>query len=296
MASELASEKFQGGAVGHAARKAKRAWTASRAEKVLFKLAQVDWAGLDIKGARDFVHPATGRDEEKIVVLLDTGGSDVVPRMADQLVSQSDGALAGILYCDGRCGAALPSLRTQKSAATLSPVRERSLPEAVVLGVGADKPRVMPLQAAMTALGLQWNPVAGAPAHDSAAAAAQAAARTVLQPSWLVGAEGSHAARDTAAHVTAAHARAGGRRRQRRHNGASCGAIRGEAAGEAAAADAVEAAIEAAHGADGDVEQGEEWQQRLHCKKSSLVNRLFNSGNLLTPRNHPPKQNVIVGG
>eukprot|EP00965_Chrysotila_dentata_P180590 5961772-Pleurochrysis_carterae.AAC.1 len=146
--SERASEKFNAGAaraaaaLSGAARAARRALGATKADGS-YQVAAVDWASLDIKGwakhgalsafklkgsglvlytgGRDFVRPAVGEDEGKILIKLCDGGGDTIPLTADKLLEQSDGAMAGVLYHDGRRGAAVPSLRAHGTDATLSP-------------------------------------------------------------------------------------------------------------------------------------------------------------------------------
>eukprot|EP00965_Chrysotila_dentata_P148215 4893036-Pleurochrysis_carterae.AAC.1 len=76
---------------------------------------------------------------------------------AEELLPKSDAALAGILYYDGRRGAAVPSLRVLRDAATLSPCDGLPLAAAVELAYDGDDPQKVPLQVAMAALGVEWQ-------------------------------------------------------------------------------------------------------------------------------------------
>eukprot|EP00965_Chrysotila_dentata_P156493 5170858-Pleurochrysis_carterae.AAC.1 len=60
---------------------------------------------------------------------------------ASELLAASDAALAGVLYYDGRRGAAVPSLRVGRDAATLSPCDGIPLAVAVELAYGGDDPQ-----------------------------------------------------------------------------------------------------------------------------------------------------------
>eukprot|EP00965_Chrysotila_dentata_P170998 5643285-Pleurochrysis_carterae.AAC.1 len=67
---------------------------------------------------------ADEQGRERIIVrLFETGGEQARPIFmpAAELLMKSDAAIAGVLYYDGRRGAAVPSLRVGGEAATLSP-------------------------------------------------------------------------------------------------------------------------------------------------------------------------------
>eukprot|EP00965_Chrysotila_dentata_P048232 1599833-Pleurochrysis_carterae.AAC.1 len=75
--------------------------------------------------------------------MFEAGGDGAAPIFmpASELLAASDAALAGVLYYDGRRGAAVPSLRVGRDAATLSPCDGIPLAAAVELAYGGDDPQ-----------------------------------------------------------------------------------------------------------------------------------------------------------
>eukprot|EP00965_Chrysotila_dentata_P059184 1964034-Pleurochrysis_carterae.AAC.1 len=71
------------------------------------------------------------------------GGEEAVPvfMSAAELLGRIDAAIAGVLYYNGRRGAAVLSLRVGKEAATLSPCDGMPLVAAVELAYGRDDPQ-----------------------------------------------------------------------------------------------------------------------------------------------------------
>eukprot|EP00965_Chrysotila_dentata_P154980 5120707-Pleurochrysis_carterae.AAC.1 len=100
----------------------------------------------------------------------------------------SDGVLQGILSYDQRRGAAVPHMRVGPLPATISPCRGRPLAQAMALSLNGGDPQEVTLQAAMMAIGLQWEPLRRrAPAaHSSAPPQAEPPAVTC---EWLAGAQ-----------------------------------------------------------------------------------------------------------
>eukprot|EP00965_Chrysotila_dentata_P249563 6208958-Pleurochrysis_carterae.AAC.1 len=107
--------------------------------------------------------------ERVMVRLFEVGGDGAAPIFipAGELLAAGNAALAGVLNYDGRRGAAVPSLRVGRDAATLSPCDGLPLTAAVELAYGGDDPQEVPLQVAIAALGLEWQLLT--PARDGAA-------------------------------------------------------------------------------------------------------------------------------
>eukprot|EP00965_Chrysotila_dentata_P079238 2612784-Pleurochrysis_carterae.AAC.1 len=125
-------------------------WSMREGGKVLFTRAR-DVARADTD--------AQGR-ERIMVRLFEAGGEEAVPIFmpAAELIMKSDAAIAGVLYYNGRRGAAVPSLRVGREAVTLSPSDGMPLVVAVELACGGDDPQEVPLEKALAALKLEWQP------------------------------------------------------------------------------------------------------------------------------------------
>eukprot|EP00965_Chrysotila_dentata_P199896 6179652-Pleurochrysis_carterae.AAC.6 len=255
---ERASEKFNAGAaraataLSGAARAARRALGATKADG-LSQVAAVDWAGFDIKGwskhgalsafklkgsglmlytaGRDFVRPAVGEVEGKILVKLCDGGGDTIPLTADKLLEQKR-------WSDGR--SAVPRRAARRGGAVAAGSRHRRQPVAgkragAQRGDRADdrcrRPRHTPLARSDESVELAVG------TGDAGAGGARRGGQRGGGEGSESGAVGvavrrrKRATRGAASRITAAHARPGGERRRRRHPSARAGLISGGGGG-----------------------------------------------------------------
>eukprot|EP00965_Chrysotila_dentata_P124599 4118067-Pleurochrysis_carterae.AAC.1 len=86
---------------------------------------------------------------------------------AEQLISDSDGVLPGVLMIGPRKGAYVPSLRAYGVAAFISPHADHPLTAAVELRVAGGQPKVVPLDEALTILGIRWLPLDGGETEEA---------------------------------------------------------------------------------------------------------------------------------
>eukprot|EP00965_Chrysotila_dentata_P061070 2023341-Pleurochrysis_carterae.AAC.1 len=215
LVSAVLASRIPGPELSRAARAASRAAEAARAPSGSLQPAAVAWAGLDLAGwrktsalslfklqtgevrftaGRAVAKPLALPSGDSVEVQLGTvAGEPAVWTPVHGLVSASDAALAGVLSWDGRRGASVPGLRVHTRAATLSPVEGAAPRDAVELTVAGDDPRVVPLDVALLALGLQGSPI-GAPAPTSGGGGSTAAPQQRALPlAWLLGGGGGDA-------------------------------------------------------------------------------------------------------
>eukprot|EP00965_Chrysotila_dentata_P079500 2621862-Pleurochrysis_carterae.AAC.1 len=120
---------------------------------------------------RSVARHSTTEDVPGLVVdLYEKAGGEATPTPVTSLVAGSDASLPGVLTFDKRKGTAAAGLRVRGLTAVLSPRADAPVTEAVDLAVGGGLARAMPLMAqALSMLGLQWIPTAGAAEGPEAA-------------------------------------------------------------------------------------------------------------------------------
>eukprot|EP00965_Chrysotila_dentata_P234547 6200242-Pleurochrysis_carterae.AAC.1 len=133
----------------------------------------------------------TGEAAVEVNVLTAVGGGYETWE-ATALKAASDGVLPGVLTLGPRRGTWAATLRVRGESATLAPHAGRPLAEAVELCVGGGQPLVIPLEAALQKLGLQWCTVDDDGEDDATQAAtaeaaeAHAEAAVPLREEWAL--------------------------------------------------------------------------------------------------------------